>query len=207
MKFVLHTYGWELIAVGHKLTDNHVNSIKDIMAVNGYEDLIEIRQDLESESIITDIYDPDLFHLSAPLDNGTMNFAIQDEAGNEVMTFDLSDSPDAYEYFGDDLDLDEEFGSNDHVAIPEMLGCDNVLLMYDEGKGGLGIYEIENDQLPIPADFTFRGGSIVTPENDLNFVAQLFYKGKLIEPIDYLDNRGKASTLEIFRRDGTSIAQ
>ena len=36
------------------------------MAVNGYEELTEVRQDLESESIIADIYDPDLFHLSAP---------------------------------------------------------------------------------------------------------------------------------------------
>ena len=206
MKFVLRTYGWELEAVGHKLTDIHVNSIKDIMAVNGYEDLIEIRQDLESESIITDIYDPDLFHLSAPLDNGTMNFVIQDEAGNEVMTFDLSDFPDAYEYFGDDLDLDEEFGSNDYLAIPEMLGCDNVLLMYDVGKGGLGIYEIENDELPKPEDFTYRPGFVGTPEYDLDFVAQLFYKRKLIEPIGYLDNRGKASTLEIFRKDVKSIA-
>ena len=104
------------------------------MEVNGYEELTEVRHDLESESIIADIYDPDLFHLSAPLDNETMNFFILDELGKEVVTFDLSDTTDVYDYFGDDLDPDEEFGSNDHLAIPEMLGCENVLLIYDENK-------------------------------------------------------------------------
>ena len=111
-----------------------------------------------------------------------------------------------YDYFGDDLDPDEEFGSNDHLAIPDMLGCENILLIYDENKGGLGIFEIESNELPKPEDFTYRGGSIGTPEYDLDFVAQLFFKGKLIEPIDYLDNRGKASTVEIFRKDGKSVS-
>ena len=62
MKFIVNTYGWELEAVGHKLTDSQLERIQELMAVNGYEELIEIRQDLESESIIADIYDPDLFH-------------------------------------------------------------------------------------------------------------------------------------------------
>ena len=206
MKFLIEAYGWELEAVGHKLTDSQVNEIQDLIDVNGYEELIEVRQDLESESIVPDIYGPDLFHLSAPLDNDTMNFIINDESGNQVLSFDLADIADVYEYFGDNLDPDEEFGSNDHLAIPAMLKCDNVLLICDENKGGLGIYEIEDDELPKPGDFTFRGGSIGTPEYDLDFVAQVFYKGKLIEPIDYLDNRGKASFAEIFRRDGTSIS-
>jgi len=206
MKFIVNTYGWELEAVGHKLTDSQLERIQELMAVNGYEELIEIRQDLESESIIADIYDPDLFHLSAPIDNETMKVMIQDEFDNEVVTFDLSDTADVYEYFGDDVDPDEKFGSNDHLAIPEMLGCENVLLIYDENKGGLGIFEIESSELPKPKDFTYRSGSIGTPEYDLDFVAQLFFKGKLIEPIDYLDNSGKASTLEIFRKDGTSVS-
>ena len=206
MKFTVNTYGWEIEAVGHKLTDSQFDKIQALMEVNGYEELTEVRHDLESESIIADIYDPDLFHLSAPLDNETMNFFILDELGKEVVTFDLSDTTDVYDYFGDDLDPDEEFGSNDHLSIPDMLGCENILLIYDENKGGLGIFEIECNELPKPEDFTYRGGSIGTPEYDLDFVAQLFFKGKLIEPIDYLDNSGKASTLEIFRKDGTSVS-
>lgn len=203
MRFIINTYGWELEAVGHTLSDSQFERIQDLMEVNGYEDLIEIRQDMESESIIEDIYGPDLFHLSAPLDNATMNFIILDELRKEVVRFDLSDTADVYEYFGDDVDPDDDFGSNDHSAIPEKIGCDNVLLIYDENKGGLGIYGIESDALPKPEDFTYRGGSVRTPVYDLDFVAQLFFKGKLIEPIEFLDNRGKASTLEIFMKDGT----
>ena len=52
MKFTVNTYGWEIEAVGHKLTDSQFDKIQALMEVNGYEELTEVRNDLESESII-----------------------------------------------------------------------------------------------------------------------------------------------------------
>ena len=35
---------------------------------------------------------------------------------------------------------------------------------------------------------------------------KVFYKGKELEVYDHLDNRGKAATVEIYRKDGSTIS-
>lgn len=205
-KYTLKTYGWEMEAVAHSLTDEKVEQIQNLVEENEYDSLTECRWDLEELAIIDDIYNPDLFHMSAGMDNGTMMFVVEDEEGNEVLKFDIKETADIYEHFGDDIDPDKEFKYIGYNAIPEDLdGVENVLIIIDENKGGLHEYVFESDEIPQPNDFTYMGGSIDTPDGDWDFVSRVFFKRQLLEIEDHLDNTGKASTIEIYRKDGSMI--
>ena len=77
-KYKLNCYGWSLEAIGKSLTDEQVKKIEDLMKKAGYEELWEVRYDLE-ELLDIDIWDGDLFHHSAGMDNGTIHFEVIDE--------------------------------------------------------------------------------------------------------------------------------
>ena len=46
-KYKLNCYGWSLEAIGKSLTDEQVKKIEDLMKKAGYEELWEVRYDLE----------------------------------------------------------------------------------------------------------------------------------------------------------------
>jgi hypothetical protein len=202
-KYKLEFYGWELEGVGHSLTDEQVVQIKEIVEENGYKELWETRSDLEEKEIIDDLYNPDLFHVSRCLWNSGMWFSIKDESDNEVLRFDGNDVGDIYDFFGDEADNMER---ETYVAIPEYIdGTDNVLVVLDENKGGIGEYDFESETIPTPKDFCLLDGMIETPDGDWDFVSKIFFKGKELEMTEHLDNNGKASTIEIYTRDGQII--
>ena len=59
--------------------------------------------------------------------------------------------------------------------------------------------------MPKPLDFCYQKGDIATPGGDWEFVSKLYFKGKELEVDEYLDYSGKASTVEIYRKDGAII--
>ena len=59
--------------------------------------------------------------------------------------------------------------------------------------------------MPKSIDFCYQKGSIATPDGDWEFVSKLYFKGKELEVDEYLDNSGKASTVQIYRKGGTII--
>jgi hypothetical protein len=61
-KYKLNCYGWSLEAIGKSLTDEQVKKIEDLMKKAGYEELWEVRHDLD-ELLDIDIWDGDLFHV------------------------------------------------------------------------------------------------------------------------------------------------
>lgn len=205
-KYILKTYGWEMEAVAHSLTNEKVEEIQTLVEENGYDSLTECRWELEDSGIIEDTYNPDLFHMSAGMDNDTMMFVVEDEEGNEVLKFDIKETSDIYEHFGEDVDPDKEFGYVGYNAIPEDLdGVENVLILIDESKGGLHQYLFESDEVPQPSDFTYMSGSVDTPDGDWDFISRIFFKRQLLEIDDHLDNNGKACTIEIYQKDGSII--
>jgi len=205
-KYTLEVYGWEMEALGHSLTDEQVEKIEELMEENEYDELSETRWDLEDEGIIEDMYNPDLFHMSAPMDNGNTHFILKDEQGNEVLTFEDKECGDIYDNVGEDDVLDSQYPYMGYVAIPEDLdGVDNVFVVIDENKGGIYEMELESDEVPTAKDFSYQSGSVDTPEGDWDFIARIFFKNQLLEIKDHLDNRGKASTAQIFRKDGSMI--
>jgi len=207
MKYKLELYGWEVEAIGHSLTDEQVKLIKDLMDTNGADELWEVRYDLENEGIINDLYNPDLYHVSRALDNSGLWFSLKDENDNEVLSFEPSDMSDIYETLGDSAD---DIPYEGYLSIPgegENENVDNILATFDENKGGICEYEMfESDEVPTAKDFCIQYGDISTPDGDWDFISKVFYKGKELEVYDHLDNRGKASTVEIYRKDGSTIS-
>ena len=193
-KYKLNCYGWSLEAIGKSLTDEQVKKIEDLMKKAGYEELWEVRYDLE-ELLGIDIWDGDLFHVSKAFDNGTMYFTVEDDMEKQVLSFDIDQTG----------ELDENYyEENEYVgydAFPNETEPRNVYLSVDENKGGLYYMEFDSEEIPKPEDFTYTTGSIETPNGDWDFIDKIFYKGEELEVVDWLDNSGKSSTLEIFTHD------
>ena len=61
--------------------------------------------------------------------------------------------------------------------------------------------EFETDETPTVKDFLFSGNCIEAPNNDWDFIEELYFKGKKLEITDYLNNTGKASTIELCTLD------
>ena len=193
-KYKLNCYGWSLEAIGKSLTDEQVKKIEDLMKKAGYEELWEVRYDLE-ELLDIDIWDGDLFHVSKAFDNGTMYFTVEDDMEKQVLSFDIDQTG----------ELDENYyEENEYVgydSFPNETEPRNVYLSVDENKGGLYYMEFDSEEIPKPEDFTYTTGSIETPNGDWDFIDKIFYKGEELEVVDWLDNNGKSSTLEIFTHD------
>lgn len=207
MNYTLEMYGWEIEATGHSLTDEQVKSIQGLMETNGVDELWEVRHDIEIEGIVDDLYNPDLYHTSRALDNNGLWFSLKDENGEEVLSFEPSDMEDIYEMLGDSAD---DIPYEGYLAIPgegKNKNIDNILTIIDESKGGIAEFEkFESDEVPTAKDFCLQHGDIGTPDGDWDFISKVFYKGKELEVYDHLDNRGKASTVEIYRKDGSTIS-
>ena len=197
-KYKLNCYGWSLEAIGKSLTDEQVKKIEDLMKKAGYEELWEVRYDLE-ELLDIDIWDGELFHVSKAFDNGTMYFTVEDDMEKQVLSFDIDQTG----------ELDENYyEENEYVgydAFPNETEPRNVYLSVDENKGGLYYMEFDSEEIPKPEDFTYTTGSIETPNGDWDFIDKIFYKGEELEITDWLDNSGKSSTLEIFTHDDRII--
>jgi len=200
-KYILETYGWQMEGMGHSLTNEQVAQIEQIMSEEGYDELWQARDDIE-EKLGIYIWEPDMFHISKPFDNGSMRFYVKDEDDNVVVEFDIDKTSDFYETIPNADDIEIE----DYLAFPtEDKSVENVLLIVDENKGGLELYEFESEEIPTPEDFTTLSGSIATPDGDWDFISKIFFKGNELEVVDYLDNSGKASTMEIYTFDDRII--
>ena len=199
-KYKLNCYGWSLEAIGKILTDEQVKKIEDLMKKAGYEELWEVRHDLD-ELLDIDIWDGDLFHVSKAFDNGTMYFTVEDDMEKEVLAFDIDETGDLDEDYYDK----NEYVNYDTFPKDKKLQPRNTYLSVDENKGGLYYMEFESDEVPSSKDFTFTTGCIETPNGDWDFIDKIFYKGKELEIVDWLDNSGKSSTLEIFTHDDRII--
>jgi len=205
-KYKLEVYGWEMEALAHSITDEQVERIQEIMDENEYDDLTEARWDLEDEGVLDDMYNPDLYHVSGPMDNNTVFFELYDESGEKILTFDYAAVGDIYDNVGDDDVIEANYPYQSHLAIPEdMDGVDNVLALFDENKGGIWEMNFESDEVPTAKDFSYQSGSVDTPDGDWDFITRVFFKNQLLEVSDHLDNRGKSSTMEIYRKDGSVI--
>ena len=201
MKYKLETYGWEMETCAHSLSNEQVAQIEELMSEEGYNELWEARNDIEDKMGVY-IWEPDMFHISKAMDNGTMYFYVKSEEGEIVTEFDIADTSDVYEAVPNIDDYDVE----DYLAFPsEDENIENVLLVVDEYKGGIGEYYFESDEVPTAADFSYQRGSVATPDGDWDFISRIFFKGQELEMSDHLDNSGKASTLEIYTFDDRVI--
>lgn len=205
MKYTIEFYGWEMEAQGYSVDDIQVDQVMELMEDHGADELWEVRSELEDIGI--DIWDtPDLFHISKPFYNDTFWGQVKDEEGNVVCEINYNELGDLYDHVGDDDDIEEMYPYENYIALPEFLDdTDNVLLIVDENKGGLFETSFESDTVPTSSDFSLMGGTIETPEGEYDFISRVFFKNQELEAEDYLDNRGKAATVELYTKDGNTI--
>ena len=205
MKYTVEFYGWEMEAQGYSVDDIQVDQVMELMDDHGADELWEVRSELEDIGI--DIWDtPDLFHISKPFYNDSFWGQVKDEEGNIVCEINYNELGDLYEHVGDDDDIEEKYPYENYIALPEFLDdTDNVLLIVDENKGGLFESSFESDTVPTSSDFSLMGGTVETPEGEYDFVSRVFFKDQELEAEDYLDNRGKAATVELYTKDGRTI--
>ena len=203
-KYRLELYGWDVETVGHSITDKQVEQIQSLMKEQGHDEVWEVRHDLEDYAQIDlpDWWSPDLWHETKPLDNSALRCYLYDEDNKETI-WDFHEMLSAWEVVGDDKadELNEVI-----CAIPEYLkDVDNVLCSFDENKGCLQEYTFESDTIPTPKDFYYTNNCIETQEGDWDVIDRIFFKGEELEVDDWGDTNGKASTVEIYRKDGTII--
>ena len=203
-KYRLELYGWDVETVGHSITDKQVEQIQSLMKEQGHDEVWEVRHDLEDYAQIDlpDWWSPDLLHETKPLDNSALRCYLYDEDNKETI-WDFHEMLPAWEVVGDDKadELNEVI-----CAIPEYLkDVDNILCSFDENKGCLSEYTFESDTIPTPKDFYYTNNCIETPEGDWDVIDRIFFKGEELDLDDWGDTTGKASTVEIYRKDGTII--
>ena len=206
MKYKLEIYGWSFEAMGHSITDKQVKSIQNLMKIIGFNELWEVRNDLEEEGIIDDLYNPDLFHKSRGLSNDALWFVVSDENNKEVLNFTVKDIGDFYDTLGNAAD---DVPYERYLAIPglgESSEIDNILSIFDESKGGITDFEpFASEIVPKPCDFCYQNGEIGTPNFEWEYVSKVYFKGKELKVNNWLDSSGKASTFEIYKKNGSII--
>jgi hypothetical protein len=203
MKYKLEVYGWSMESVAHSLNDEQLEKVDILMRDNNSDELWEVRHLMEDD-IIDDMWDPDMFQMSAPFYNGRLFFKVIDENDNVVAEFEEKDLGDEYENVGD---VDEIYPYQSFLASPHYRddGVEHVLLIIDEQKGGIYEMMFESEQIPVAQDFSVMGGSIDTPDGEWDFVSRIFFKDQLLEIHEWMDNMGKAATVEIYTQDGRII--
>lgn len=191
MNYKLKTYGWSAEFIGKNLTDEQVEKIEQFKEEKGFDELWQLRFDLDSLLDI-DIYDGDIFHVNKALDNDTMTFELEDEQGNTILSFGIEDIQTI-------SSINEEWDDYiSHRAFPLEKG-ENIYVSVDENKGGIWEFEIESETVPTKEDFTFCHGSVDFPDGDWDYIDRIFFRGQEIEPSDFLDNWGKASQVNIYK--------
>jgi len=190
-KYIINCYGWSIESVGKSLTDEQVQLINEKMVEFGYTEPYEIMFEIE-EFMNFDIWDGDLFHVTKALDNQTLFFEVFDGDGNKINDFDIKDIT---------FNSDENIEYKEYSGWPNEETQKNIWLMTHENKGGVYSFEIESEEQPKPEDFSYSTGCISTPDGDWDFIEKIYFKNEEMEIMDYLDNTGKGTTVELFRFD------
>jgi hypothetical protein len=192
MKYTLNCYGWSGEFIAKEVTDEQLAKIKTLMEENDAEDVSEVRWGIQENEIL-DIWSGDIFHMTKPLQTGDMLFQLEDEDGNIVLEFNITETQSVE-------DVIEDF---DDYNVYDLITDENrhIYFSVDENKGGIYQFEIESDTLPTAEDFACASGNIETPESEWDFIDGIYFRGEKLEPTDYLDNTGKAATVNLFEHE------
>ena len=195
--YKLKIWGWEFDGSAHKLTNDEVETLNNFKTEKGYNDLSESGWELEEVIQDWSPHDTNWWVMSKPFFENVTTFILEDNDGNEVWSVkvdELSDIYDLSEEHGIDEDgFDEPTENRDGYPSD---GQENILLYYEVNKGIISTFSIESDNEPKPTDFSVVGGSIETPENEIEYIDRVWYKNQELE-WDYDDQYVNGKSLEI----------
>ena len=213
MKYKLFCYGESIESTCHSLSNKKFKQLFNLMKTENLDDLDEVRFDSDIfDKLSIDIYNPDLFHIVAPLNNSSLSFILKDNKGEEVLKFKIQDIKRFNDLENFNLISEENFSSledkyskgleifHDKI-IPEI--DDQVLLTYDQDSGGIYQLGFDSDSIPKVEDFIWMEDYFSDQENDYSYISCILFKGKEMKLIDLLDSKGASPNTKILTRQIT----
>lgn len=188
--YKIQVFGWESVFHTYQVDKEGVEVINQILKDNQTQDLSEVWEEIEYE---LDLIGKEQLSICRPnLNLERLSFIVYDADGEE----------DNY-FFGEDIlehtDIDPNYSSDHdyHVVEPKDMGG-AVIVVHEENKGGIFEFYVESEDTPQAEDFSYTVGFI---ENDLwvwEYVSEIFYKGNLCKPEEFLDNDGKSKNVYMY---------
>ena len=188
--YKIQVFGWESVFHTYQVDKEGVEVINQILKDNETQDLSEVWEEIEYE---LDLVGKEQLSICRPnLNLERLSFIVYDADGEE----------DNY-FFGEDIlehtDIDPNYSSDHdyHVVEPKEMGG-AVIVVHEENKGGIFEFYVESEDTPQAEDFSYTVGFI---ENDLwvwEYVSEIFYKGNLCKPEEFLDNDGKSKNVYMY---------
>lgn len=188
--YKIQVFGWESVFHTYQVDKEGVKVINQILKDNETQDLSEVWEEIEYE---LDLIGKEQLSICRPnLNLERLSFIVYDADGEE----------DNY-FFGEDIlehtDIDPNYSSDHdyHVVEPKEMGG-AVIVVHEENKGGIFEFYVESEDTPQAEDFSYTVGFI---ENDLwvwEYVSEIFYKGNLCKPEEFLDNDGKSKNVYMY---------
>ena len=118
------------------------------------------------------------------------------------IVYDADGEEDNY-FFGEDIlehtDIDPNYSSDHDYHVVEPKEIDGaVIIVHEENKGGLFEFYVESEEVPQAEDFSYSYGFIENDLFEVDFVSEIFFKGNLCKPEEFLDNDGKSRNVYMF---------
>ena len=185
--FKIQGFGWESVFHTYQVNKEEVEVINKILKDNETQDLSEVWVDVEYELDLIGKQELSITRPNLHLEN--LSFIVLDQDGEE----------DNY-FFGEDIldhsDIDPNYSSDHDYYVLEPEDTDGaVIVVHEENKGGIFEFTVESEETPQAEDFSYTTGYI---ENDLwvlEFVSEIFFKGKICKPEEFLDNNEKSKNV------------
>tara|TARA_B110000285_G_scaffold130953_1_gene147118 strand:- start:153 stop:842 length:690 start_codon:yes stop_codon:yes gene_type:complete len=210
MKYTLYCYGDSIESTCHSLSNEKFKQLLKQMKIENIDDLDEVRFETDIfKKLSIDIYNPDLFHIVAPLNNSSLSCVLKNNKGEEVLRFKIQDIKRFNDLENFNLISEENYSSLEskylkgleifhEEIIPEI---DNqVLLTYDQDSGGIYKLGFDSDSIPKVEDFIWIEDCFSDENKEYSYISCIIFKGKEMKLIDLLDSQGASPNTQISTR-------
>jgi len=216
MKYTLIQSGRCFEGSAHVLTDDEVQKLHKFKTENNLDNWVEMFDDLPG---ILEGYDPSSFitndwAFEAALVNSSLHYVLLDENRNFIWDSKPSEwshtevrdtgnhhwSPDdKFEYHADVGEINDGKNFPQYTDAYPFDEKPNILFAWDEYKGNYYSFTIESVTQPRPTDFAHTTQGIEIPNDELEVVDKVFFKGQEIERESAEEVLfGKNRTVEVF---------
>ena len=200
MIYKLLMNGYYFQGSAHKLKINEINKLNKFKTENGYESWEQLYSDLPD---ILENYDPEdntnYWILTTGLITPKLHFVLLDEDENIIWDSKYSDFSEIWDESSTySYPEDVEINSKEIDAYPND-ESPNILFYNETLRGTIINYIIESDIVPNPKEFALTAYYLETPDDELELVDKMFYKGsELQRHFDFENYRTKDLKVEVF---------
>lgn len=192
MQYKLKIVGAEMYITAQSLNDEEADAVR-VYADDNEEDLTNINGEIDAETLPGyDAWNTNMWVLDKPSDDADASFVVEDADGEVTCEFELSD-----------IKRVKKPASKPLLAMPGENGVENVLLCVSNSKGTVCDFMFESSEPPVPEDFTYVVGELVTPAGKGTFIDKVLFKGQELEfGYDSQDTDNIGVTSQLFLTGG-----